>query len=74
LTAIPAEKVTEPALLTGFSGESLRKPLSESLAASGLAGFAGMARLLMILINENAHVFDRFLLKGVHSWIIGFIA
>jgi hypothetical protein len=41
--AIPAEKVTGPALLTGFSGESLRKPLSESLAASGLAGFAGMA-------------------------------
>jgi hypothetical protein len=42
-SAIPAEKVTEPALLTGFSGERLRKPLSESLAASGLAGFAGMA-------------------------------
>jgi hypothetical protein len=42
-SAIPAEKVTGPALLIGFSGESLRKPLSESLAASGLAGFAGMA-------------------------------
>jgi hypothetical protein len=33
--AIPAEKVTEIALLTGFSGEHLRKPGSESLAASG---------------------------------------
>jgi hypothetical protein len=42
-SAIPAEKVTGPALLTGFSGESLRKPVSEGLAASGLAGLAGMA-------------------------------
>jgi hypothetical protein len=42
-SAIPAEKVTKTALLTGFSEESLRKPLFENLAASGLAGFAGMA-------------------------------
>jgi hypothetical protein len=47
--AILAEKVTGPALLIGFSGECLRKPLSESLSASGLAGFAGMA---MIKVNK----------------------
>jgi hypothetical protein len=46
LPAIPAEKVTGSALLAGFSGESLRKPVFENLAASGLAGLAGMAVVL----------------------------
>jgi hypothetical protein len=33
-------------LLAGFSGESLRKPVFENLAASGLAGLTGMADCL----------------------------
>jgi hypothetical protein len=43
IPAIPAEKVIGPALLTGFSGKSLRKPVAEILAALGLASFAVMA-------------------------------
>jgi hypothetical protein len=43
ISAIPAEKVTELVLLTDFSGKNVQKPVSESLAASGLAGLASFA-------------------------------